>query len=123
MENPEILWTVLPHLNLFLCNLGEAEIISGCQGPDAAADFFHQKGAENVIVKLGADGCWLSTGDQQELIPSPVVNDIVDTTGAGDAFAAGLLAGLRQGKDLVSACKAGNHLGAKTVTFLGAVKL
>jgi sugar/nucleoside kinase (ribokinase family) len=123
MKSPDPLWGVLPYLDLFTCNQGEARILSGCQEPDSAAAFFHQQGARRVIIKLGAEGCWLSDGTMSERIPAPGVAKVLDTTGAGDAFAAGLLAALREGQDLVSACQAGNQKGAQATQFLGAVKL
>ena len=49
------------------------------------------------------------------------VDNVVDTTGAGDAFAAGLIAALVGGKDLKSACLAGNLAGARIVQRLGAI--
>jgi len=55
------------------------------------------------------------------LILDPLENNVVDTTGPGDAFAAGLLADLRKGEDLDEACRAGIHLASKTIQYLGAV--
>ncbi len=123
MEKPEFLWPLLPFLNLFLCNLREAEILTGHSDPEFASAEFHAKGAAAVIIKLGSTGCWLSESGQGILIPAPQVEDVIDTTGAGDAFAAGLLAALRKGEDFTGACRAGIHMGSKTVQYLGAVKL
>ena len=123
MDKPEFLRPLLPFLNLFLCNLREAEILTGYGDPESASAEFHSKGAEAVIIKLGSKGCWLSESGQGTLIPAPQVEKVIDTTGAGDAFAAGLLAALRKGEDLPGACRAGVHLGSRTVQYLGAVKL
>ncbi|HSF81542.1 MAG TPA: PfkB family carbohydrate kinase, partial [Anaerolineales bacterium] len=71
-------------------------------------------------VKLGRDGCWLETDDFSGQIKGETV-PTVDTTGAGDAFAAGLLAGLIQGEALQSACYSGNRAGARIVGKLGAI--
>ncbi|MCJ7717176.1 MAG: carbohydrate kinase family protein [Anaerolineales bacterium] len=123
MKKPEYLWPLLPFLNLFLCNLREAEIITGHGDPESASGVLHQKGASAVIIKLGSRGCWLSESGLGKLIPAPQVENVIDTTGAGDAFAAGLLAALRKGKDLHTACLAGTQTGSKTVQFLGAVRI
>jgi len=123
MEKPEFLWPLLPFLNLFLCNLREAEILTGYSDPESASAEFHTKGAAAVIIKLGSKGCWLSESGQGILIPAPQVENVIDTTGAGDAFAAGLLAALLKSKDLPAACRAGVQMGSKTVQYLGAVKL
>jgi sugar/nucleoside kinase (ribokinase family) len=122
MENPEYLWPLLPFLNVFMCNLREAEILTGSDDPASASEVLHEKGATAVIIKLGSKGCWLSESGRGVLIPAPSVETVVDTTGAGDAFAAGLLAALRKGNDLFGACQAGILLGSRTVQFLGAVK-
>ncbi len=123
MDHPEVLWPLLPHLDALLCNRREAEIITGVGDPGEAAGILHERGARNVIVKLGPEGCWLSEDGRGKLIPGIQVADPCDTTGAGDAFAAGLLAGLRQGLDLVAACGLGNQLGAAATAYLGAVQL
>ena len=123
MGSPDVLWPVLSQLDVFLCNQREAEILSGQADPESAAIFLHEKGARKVIIKLGKDGCWLFEDEVGSLIPGEKTQKVVDTTGAGDAFAAGLLAGLRRGLTLAESCQEGNRLGAKTVSFLGAVKL
>lgn len=122
MESPECLWPLLPFLNLFLCNLREAEILTGYDDPESASAEFHAKGAAAVIIKLGSKGCWLSESGQGLLIPAPQVENVIDTTGAGDAFAAGLLTALRKGENLTGACQAGVHIGSRAVKYLGAVK-
>ena len=123
MKNPEPLWNILPNLDLFMCNLQEAEIITGQSDPAGAASVFHEKGARSVIIKVGADGCWLATLEQSVHVPGIPAEQLVDTTGAGDAFAAGVVSALRQGKDIEEACRFGAKLGALTTGFLGAVRL
>ncbi len=123
MKTPEPLWTILPNLDLFMCNLQEAEIITGVSDPVGAARAFQDKGARSVIIKMGAEGCWLADADRGVQIQGVEVKQVVDTTGAGDAFASGLVSALRQGKDLEEACHFGAKQGALTTGFLGAVRL
>ncbi len=123
MKTPEPLWNILPNLDLFMCNLQEAEIMTGVSDPAGAASAFQEKGARSVIIKLGAEGCWLADADRGMHIPGIEVEQVVDTTGAGDAFAAGLVSALRQGKDIEEACRFGAKQGAMTTGFLGAVRL
>jgi sugar/nucleoside kinase (ribokinase family) len=125
MNEPASLWPCLPHLDVFLCNAPEAQRISGESDLPAAARALRARGARAVIVKLGAEGCWLDAshaagGETRRRIPAPVVQ-VVDTTGAGDAFAAGLVAALLDGQELEKACQAANQAGARTVGKLGAV--
>jgi sugar/nucleoside kinase (ribokinase family) len=125
MRDPEILWPCLPHLDYFLCNAHEAQRLTGEVDPIRAVGVLRAHGAQTVIIKLGADGCLvdgnLASGEQiSRRIPAPQV-DVVDTTGAGDAFAAGLIAGLLRGQDLIEACESANAAGAKVVKELGAI--
>jgi sugar/nucleoside kinase (ribokinase family) len=121
MADPMPLWSCLPHLDIFLCNAAEAMRISGVDDPIEAGCALRQRGARAVIVKLGREGCWLDDEENKLLIPAPQVKVTVDTTGAGDAFAAGLIAALLEGMNLPDACIRGNRAGAKAVEHLGAV--
>ena len=121
MADPTPLWPCLPHLDIFLCNENEAMRISGVDDPIRAAHALRQRGANTVIVKLGREGCWLENQDIAERIPAPVARSIVDTTGAGDAFAAGLISAVLNGNDYLEACQEGNRAGSRAVECLGAL--
>jgi sugar/nucleoside kinase (ribokinase family) len=72
-----------------------------------------------VVARVGKDGAWLHRrGEDPELIESIAV-DVVDTTGAGDAHAGALLAGLAEGLDLPAAVRRANAAAALAVTRLG----
>ncbi len=120
MANPAPLWPCLPHLDYFLCNAHEASRLTGYSVPTDAAHALRERGAHTVIVKLGAEGCLVDTESQVLRVPAPNV-PVVDTTGAGDAFAAGLVAALLNGADLPEACQQANEAGARMVGALGAV--
>ena len=125
MRDPELLWPCLPYLDYFLCNAHEARLLTGEADPIRAARVLRAHGSQTLIIKLGADGCLvdgtLASGEQiSRRIPAPEVQ-VVDTTGAGDAFAAGLIASLLNGQDLLAACESANAAGAKIVTELGAI--
>ena len=77
-----------------------------------------KRGANKVIVKLGSEGCWLDSDTFQGLVVAPKV-EVVDTIGAGDAFAAGLLSSLIKGDRLYNACQMANQVAAKIVGSLG----
>jgi len=120
MENPGPLWDCLPYLDIFLCNAHEGMRITGKSEPGEIGRYIRSQGARSCIVKLGRDGCWLESQGYSGRIEGERVPTI-DTTGAGDAFAAGLLAGLVRGEDLKRACESGNRAGARIVTKLGAI--
>lgn len=78
-----------------------------------------KKGAANVIMKLGDQGCVLISEDAPTLFAAPKVK-AADTTAAGDVFNAGLATAISEGRDLAAACKFANYCAALSVTRLGA---
>lgn len=118
MDTPDVLWPCLPHLDVFMCNEHEGWRITGQSDPHSIAKELRARGSDTIIIKLGKEGCWLENDDFAELIPGLQV-DVVDTTGAGDAFAAGFIAGLISGSDVRDACHAGNAAGARIAGSLG----
>lgn len=72
-----------------------------------------------IVVKLGAGGCLLiAEAFERRISGFPV--EAVDTTGAGDCFAGGLLAAVSRGQSLEDACQFANAVGACSVTRMGA---
>lgn len=123
MEDPKLrdaLWVSLPHLDYFLANDYEATRLTGESNYHNAAAVLRARGARSVIIKLGEKGCFAFSDIFTGIVPATKVN-VVDTTGAGDAFAAGFMAGLLHGSNLRDACLAGNRAGAKVCTRLGAI--
>jgi len=76
-------------------------------------------GAELVAVKLGKNGCYVSNGNESYMIEAYRV-EVVDTTGAGDAFCAGFIYGLIKKKDLFECGKLGNLVASHCVAKIGA---
>ena len=110
----------LPYLDHFLPSYGEAARLSGKEEPSEIAAFFRGLGARHVVVKLGEEGCYALGGEGVGThIPAFTV-DAMDTTGAGDAFVAGYVAGLDQGMDLLGCARLGNAVGAFCVVAVGA---
>jgi sugar/nucleoside kinase (ribokinase family) len=120
METPELLWPCLPHLDYFFCNLREGQRLT--RKPEAASigAEIRNRGAETVIVKLGEKGCWLESAAWRGLILTEP-REAIDTTGAGDAFAAGFIASILRGSDTRAACFEGHRASARIVSTLGAV--
>jgi len=73
-----------------------------------------------AAVKMGKDGAWVAKGSELHRIFPVSVERVVDTTGAGDAWAAGFLYGYLRGKSLALAGAIGSRMGAETVQHLGA---
>jgi len=114
---------ILAMVDLITPNETEAMVLTGVQVVDEAsaaqaAKVFLDKGVKNVVITMGAMGAFATDGVKQELLPRIQV-EAVDTTGAGDAFNGGLVAALSQGKDLFTAMRYGNVVGALSVTKMG----
>lgn len=79
-------------------------------------------GAENIIIKQGANGCTLVQQNSAAVqIPTEQVINVVDTTAAGDAFNAGCLAALVKGESLLKACESANRLAGYVIQYPGAI--
>ncbi len=119
-QNWRAIYPALPYVDYFLPSLNEAQHITGHEHPRAIARDLVAAGAKNVIIKLGAEGTFVNWQGSEGVVPAFAVNPVVDTTGAGDAFCAGFLAGLAAGHGVPRAVEWGNAAGAITVTALGA---
>jgi sugar/nucleoside kinase (ribokinase family) len=108
----------LPYVDIFMPNEDEAMTITGDTEPAAAAQNLLELGAGCVIVKRGPDGCVLADARGVRALPGHEV-EVVDTTGCGDAFCAGVIVATRGGWDVDAAARLGNATGALTARGLG----
>ena len=114
---------LLPHLDVYVPSRAEAVHQTGRTDPREIIETFRSHGAPGLLgVKLGDQGALLSPADGQferiEQVPPP--GDVIDTTGAGDSFYAGLLTGLIRGMTAPQAGRLAAATGACCVTGLGA---
>jgi sugar/nucleoside kinase (ribokinase family) len=99
----------------------EAELHSLYQTADfATAVNALQKQARLAVVTRSERGCLVVTPTATEAVPAFPVSRVVDTTGAGDLFAAGFLFGLARGQDNVTAARLGAFAAAEVIQHLGA---
>ena len=98
--------------DLFLPGVNEAKLLMGEVEPEKIATYYLDGGAKAVVVKLGAKGAYYATRETQGYVPGFHVEHIVDTVGAGDGFAAGVLTGLEEGLSLEKAVRRGCAIGA-----------
>jgi arabinose-5-phosphate isomerase len=94
-------------------------LVEGRGAEELARAVAQKFGAEVVAVTDGASGCALAVGPRTLRVPAPLVRAI-DSTGAGDAFLGGLLAGLRRGLDWEDVARLANACGAACCEQLGA---
>lgn len=115
----KLLEPCLEYIDYAVPSIEEARMVTGKQDPADVAKVLMDKGVGTVALKMGSEGCYIKSADAELRIPIYRVN-AVDANGAGDAFAAGFLAGLANGWDLERTGKFGNATGAFCVTALGA---
>jgi ribokinase len=115
---------LLEQLDPLVVNEHEAAFLLGekverVDGALSAASELQALGPKSVVVTVGKDGAVFSDGESTEHLPSPEV-DVVDTTGAGDAFVGALAASLARDDSLRDAVAFAVRAGAAAVTKEGA---
>ena len=109
----------LPLMNVLLLNEEEAIYLSGYDDIEQSLNQLLDK-CETVVIKRGARGAiGKSRGGESVVIPAIPV-EVVDTTGAGDAFAAGFISQFTNHRDLTRALMAGVEIAARCVAIVGA---
>ena len=106
-------------VDLLLANRDEAAVLAGTSDPHLAAQQLGDTYRE-VVVKLGADGAMWQQGFIGASAPAERGVEVIDTTGAGDAFAAGFLASWLLHPEPETALAAGCRLAARAVSKVGA---
>lgn len=99
--------------------LAEGELLTGCGDAAGIADFYLARGARQVVVKLGPQGAYYASAEGRGIAPGVPVQDVVDTVGAGDGFAVGVISALLENLPLATAAARGNAIGARVVRFRG----
>lgn len=109
----------LPHLEYLFCNDKEAMDLTGQASPEKAIEVLAGL-VPCPVVKLGAEGAMTVVNGKLVKRPAPKVKP-VDTTGAGDSFAAGFIYAVLADLDVSKALEVGNLCGAHSTTRLGSV--
>ncbi len=109
----------LPHLTAICPNLTEARGITGQRSPEDCARWLRDRGVEKVAIKMGRNGAYAADGQTGAHI-APFEIRAKDETGAGDAFAAGLIYGLLKDWPLDESVRLANAVGALSTTGIGA---
>lgn len=97
----------------------EGTILTGKKTPEEISEFYLKMGVGTVIVKLGAQGAYAATREGNFTIKGFSVKEVIDTVGAGDGFAAGVISGLMEGLSIKEAVIRGNAIGAIQVMSIG----
>jgi sugar/nucleoside kinase (ribokinase family) len=114
----ELLADVLPYVDLFVPNEDEARALTGETDPDNQARRLREAGAAAVVMTMGPEGALLVDDERSLRVQAPKV-EVVDASGAGDAFSAGLIAGRLEGWETERTLGFASVLGASACTKLG----
>ena len=103
-----------------LPGIEEGLLLTGESTPEGIAAFYRRLGAKLVVVKLGAEGAYYDsdTAGTGRVAGFPV-EKVIDTVGAGDGFAAGVVSALLEGRSVSDAVRRGSWIGARAVQVLG----
>lgn len=110
---------ILRGVSYLLMNQVELLALTGTTSISEGANELKSWGLETVIVKVGALGSIVITPAQQELVEPYPLEEVVDTTGSGDAFTATFAHAILQGKDPFVAARLGNLAGSLAATAVG----
>ncbi|MBX5327752.1 MAG: carbohydrate kinase family protein [Candidatus Bathyarchaeota archaeon] len=100
-------------------NQAELKLLTKMNDYEKGTELLLEKGVRVVAVKLGSKGCYVTDGKEKHLI-KPFKVQVIDTTGAGDAFCAGFLYGLLRNKSLYECGKLGNFVASRCIMKIGA---
>ena len=116
--NPDFI-PAFQYIDYFFPNEDEILGMTGKENVEEAADVLLEYGVKNVIAKIGKRGCILCNKDGKVHVPAYTVK-AVDSTGAGDNFAAGFIHSLLRGKTPPECCKFATGVSAVSVQHVGA---
>jgi len=111
----------LKHCDVLFLAENEIKLLTGLEYRHACNALL-KKGVKIIVVTLGVKGCYIISGNKSEFIGSREPKKVVDTTGAGDAFAAGFLYGLLKNQNLHKCGVYGNWVASECVAKYGARK-
>jgi 2-dehydro-3-deoxygluconokinase len=102
-----------------LPGLSEGKILTGYTEPRDIAGFYLDRGVSLVVVKLGEQGAYYRTALGEGVVQGVPVTEVVDTVGAGDGFAVGVISGMLEGLTIEEAVMRGNRIGAFAIQVVG----
>ncbi|AYR23654.1 sugar kinase [Herbaspirillum rubrisubalbicans] len=102
-----------------LPGLSEGKILTGYEDPREIAGFYLERDVKMVVIKLGAEGAYWRTGEGEGRVAGVPVKEVVDTVGAGDGFAVGVISGMLEGLPVAQAVMRGNRIGAFAIQVVG----
>nr|WP_294500991.1 sugar kinase [uncultured Rhodopila sp.] len=107
--------------DIVLASVEDHQLLHGSADPDSVIERLHAAGVRETVVKLASPACHVTFGGAGEVVAAEPVSDVLDTTAAGDSFAAGYLAARRAGRSPAAAARIGHTLAGAVVRHRGAI--
>ena len=112
---------LMPYVDIFMPSLpADSEPLFDSDNPDEVIRKSHEMGVKIVVLTMGEIGAIVSDGNKQYKISPHIYGDVVDTTGAGDAFKGGFIHGFLSNKSIEESALIGNISAGITITGRGA---
>ncbi len=118
-ETVPLVLPLLPHIDYFVPSIHEASAMAEKDDPAEVARWFKARGVKNAVLTLEGEGCFVDPAEGPAFhLPAHAI-DVVDTTGCGDSFTAGIIAGLAHGWPLRDCARFANTVAAHVAMGLG----
>ncbi|MFN8829496.1 MAG: carbohydrate kinase family protein [Labrys sp. (in: a-proteobacteria)] len=118
-ETAHLVTPLLPFIDYFMPSIEEAQDMSGQKGPVDCANWYLDKGATCCVFTLGGEGAYYAHRDGTRLKSPAYDIKVVDTTGCGDAFDAGMIAALHHKMDVETSLRFAQASAALVASGLG----
>lgn len=118
-EMVKVINDIASKCDMVMPGMAEGLTLTGSEDPAEIADFYLKLGVNTVIVKVGDKGAYVKTKEEAYTVPGFKVKRVVDTVGAGDGFAVGIISGLLEKLPLKEAVVRGNAIGSLQVMVPG----
>jgi Sugar kinases, ribokinase family len=107
------------YCDMMLPGIREGKILMGSDNPQEISQFFIQQGAKEIVIKLGEKGAYYANENESFVVEGFHVQEVVDTVGAGDGFAVGIISARIENMSKKEILTRGNAIGAMQVMTLG----
>jgi len=118
-ETLSLVEPLLPYVDFFMPSIDETHAMVGTNDPADCARFFIEKGAGACAISLGENGSFVMTRDGRQFTLPAFEVQVRDTSGCGDSYTGGFIAGLVRDWDLLDCAKLATATAAIVATGLG----
>jgi len=118
-EAKPVLLKIAEMSDIVFPGIEEGELLLSTKDKDKIIDKFIELGCDTIALKLGKDGCYVANKKERHFVKGYNVDNIEDTVGAGDGFAAGFLSGLLRNLNIKQAAEYANGVGAMATLVKG----